>query len=406
MRRQLALLSYAAAALGRHRLRTFAIGLGLVCIAAYVAVVLMLVDSLRAEYTSGVDALPDLTVQRLVAGRPALIDADRIDLVRGLRGVARVEARVWGYLFFPTLSGNLTVVGADLGDSTVREDLGLLLADGRAPRPPKKNEEIAGPHDDTLYEAAVGLSLAQLIGLEVEDGISLTVAGQQTHLDIVGMFDAQSAIYDGDVIFTDKAAAHRLLNVPETQAVDLAIWLHTPDESTVMARKLAETFDDARIIDRTLLARAYDLTFNTRGGTVAALLFPAVLAFLLLAWERLTSVSARTRREIGVLKAIGWETTDILTTRLWESGLLALVATAVGVIFAYFFVFVAGAPLVWDAIVGWSSAYPAMTLTPTVGVSQLLGLVSLLVVPYVAVSLIPAWRAATLPASVAVRGVG
>jgi hypothetical protein len=39
--------------------------------------------------------------------------------------------------------------------------------------------------------------------------------------------------------------------------------LSTPDEATVAARKIAELMPNARIVDRQLMSRTYDLTFDT-----------------------------------------------------------------------------------------------------------------------------------------------
>ena len=49
-----------------------------------------------------------------------------------------------------------------------------------------------------------------------------------------------------------------------------------------------------------------------------------MLAFAILAWDKASGLSAEEKREIGILKAIGWETGDIIRMKLWESLLIAL----------------------------------------------------------------------------------
>jgi hypothetical protein len=44
----------------------------------------------------------------------------------------------------------------------------------------------------------------------------------------------------------------------------------------------------------------------------------AILAFAILAWEKASGLSADEKREIGILKAIGWETGDVLKMKFWE----------------------------------------------------------------------------------------
>ena len=56
------------------------------------------------------------------------------------------------------------------------------------------------------------------------------------------------------------------------------------------------------------------------------------------------------------------------------------------------------------ALFGWSAIYPVLNLTPAVDLMQLLSLMAWIVVPFVALSVVPAWRAAVVPAGEAVRG--
>jgi len=200
------------------------------------------------------------------------------------------------------------------------------------------------------------------------------------------------------------ADARTLLGVPEGMATDVAISLTTPDEAHALAGRIAEALPGARILERDLLRRTYELTFDARGGLVAAALLPCLAALLLLAWERLTGLGEAERREIGVLKAVGWETSDVLAARTWESGIVALSGTAAGLLLAYLYVFVAGAPGLASSLFGWSALYPPLALAPAIDAAELASILGGVVIPFVAVSLVPAWRAAMLDPDAAMRG--
>ena len=153
------------------------------------------------------------------------------------------------------------------------------------------------------------------------------------------------------------------------------------------------------------MSRTYDLTFDTRGGMMGAMLLSALVAFLILAWDRLTGVGPGERREIGVLKAVGWRTGDVLIARLWENTVIALYGAVPGILAAYGYVFLARAPGLDEVLLGWSSIYPALRLTPAVDPGQFLVLLCLVVIPFVAASLVPAWRTATHDPHSLLRGV-
>jgi ABC-type lipoprotein release transport system permease subunit len=385
VKRQLALLDFAMGSLRRRRGKSLALTLGLAFVVGLFASALLLTDALEREYARDVAAMPDLTVQRLVAGRPALLDADAAAALEDIPAVRRVEPRVWGYHFFRAIEANVTIVGVEAEPA-----LEQAVAEGRLPR-------AAG-------EVAVGLALSELLGLRVGDELGLPVAGEVRFSEVVGTFGKASALRSADLIVATPSHARTLLGVPEGMATDLAVDLTTMDEAPIVTERIGERIAGARVLDRRLLRRTYELTFDTRGGLLAALLVPALAAFLLLAWERLTGLGDAERREIGVLKAVGWGTGDVLAARLWESAAIAGAGATLGLVAAYAYVFWAGAPGLADALLGWSAIQPPMALSPSLDPVQAFALLGAVVVPFVAVSVVPAWRAAMIDPDRAMRG--
>ncbi|MCU0934495.1 MAG: ABC transporter permease, partial [Gammaproteobacteria bacterium] len=117
-----------------------------------------------------------------------------------------------------------------------------------------------------------------------------------------------------------------------------------------------------------------------------------------------SGLSAEERREIGVLKAIGWDTGDVLRMKLWEGAAVSLTAFLAGYVLAYAHVFWAGAPLLAPLLKGWAVLYPEFRLIPHVAPTEILALFALTVVPYTAVTLVPTWRAAVADPDAVMRG--
>jgi lipoprotein-releasing system permease protein len=161
-----------------------------------------------------------------------------------------------------------------------------------------------------------------------------------------------------------------------------------------VAEKVLERLPDSRVILREEMQRTYDAIFDWRSALVLLPLSGALLAFAILAWEKASGLSADERREIGILKAVGWETRDVLRMKLWEGGLLSLLAFLFGTVAAYWHVFGLSAPLLAPVLQGWSVLYPDFRLTPAIEGGQLLALFFLTVFPYLVATLVPVWRAA------------
>ena len=103
-------------------------------------------------------------------------------------------------------------------------------------------------------------------------------------------------------------------------------------ELATLAEKIVDRFPDTRPILKSEMLRTYDSIFDWRGGMMLVMMIAAVLSFIIFAWDRATGLSAEERKEIGILKSIGWETSDVLLLKFWEGAVISLSAFFFGVI--------------------------------------------------------------------------
>jgi ABC-type lipoprotein release transport system permease subunit len=376
------ILAFALRALARRKARAFALGGGLAFAVALVAAVVFLTESLRAEAERAHAAHPDIVVQRLVGGRPTTISAADAAKLTDIPSVRAVTPRVWGYVFLPSLQGNVTIVGTSKGAQPLSVGNGVL-AEGRDLTP--------GAH-----EMIAGAELARFLGMRPGDELGLPTSNPDARaLKLVGTFRSSLDLYTADVLVCDEDDARALLVLPPGDATDLAISLSNAAEARVVARTITERLPGARVIERDLLARVYHLAYGRRAGFVLGASIPAILALPVLAWDRASGLGPDERKEIAVLKAVGWSTSDVLWAKLFESLLVAASATALGLLLGYAWIFWLGAPGLRPALVGWSVLYPRAALTPAVDVAQLLGISLAVMGPFALLSIVPAWRAAT-----------
>lgn len=382
------LFAFALRALRRRAGKSLALGGGLVFAVALLGAVTMLTGALRAEAERTRAASPDLVVQRLVGGRPTTVAVADAAAVADLAAVRSVTPRVWGYVFVPALQGNVTVVGVAKGGDPLA---GAALAAGRAPNP--------GAH-----EAVLGLGVARALAMRLGDALALPSANAKPPaLTLVGTFAGPTDLYTADVVLCDEDDARAVLGYAAEQATDLAVTLATPDEAPIVARDVVARIAGARVLDRTQLARVYHLAYGRRAGFVLAAALPALLALLVLAWDRASGLGESERREVAMLKAIGWTTREVLLAKLVESLMVGGVATALGLVLGYAWVFWLGAPGLAQAMVGWSVVYPESALTPAVDGADLLGAALAVLGPFTLLSIVPAWRAAIVDPADAMR---
>jgi len=120
----------------------------------------------------------------------------------------------------------------------------------------------------------------------------------------------------------------------------------------------------------------------------------ALAAFIILAWDKATGISGDEKHEIGILKSIGWDTTDILELKFWEGLVISFTAFLLGTTIAFVHVFYLQATLLASVMKGWSVLFPDFRLIPFVNIYQIFIIGFLTVVPYIASTVIPSWKAA------------
>lgn len=362
--RQRYLLDYTVAALQRRRAKNLGLLAVYTTLVFLVASVMLFSHGLKREAAVLLEGAPEVLVQKLTAGRHDLIPAAHVSALRGIRGVRRVEGRLWGYHFDPVVAANYT----------------LMV--------PSDRELRTGT-------AVLGNGVAEARGAGVGDVLSLrTNDGRALPLQVVEVMPNASARVAADLLLLSESDFLAITGMASGFYTDIALSVAHPREVRTVAEKVLNLLPDSRPILREEILRTYAAVFDWREGLILVLLASCGLAFAILAWEKSSGLSADERREIGILKAVGWDTGDVMRMKLWEGTLLSLLAFLTGFALAYAHVFTLGAPLFASALRGWAVLYPDVRLTPAIDGLQLVGLFLLTVVPYTAATLIPVWRAA------------
>ena len=375
--RQRYLVDYAMAAMARQRARNLGLLLVYTLLTAVLASVLLLGSAMRREAAAMLQDTPDVVLQGMRMGRHEMSRAADVDKLVGLRGAHAVQGRLWGYLYDTASGANYTLQVPAAPASS------LVLAKG---------------------EVVLGEGVARLRQVQVGGPVFLvSPSGVALNLKLKAVLPAATALVSSDLVLLSEADFRRFFQLADDEYTDIALRVRNPKEIAKVAEKAGIALRQHRVITREDLLRTYEAIFSWREGMLLALLSGALLAFAILAFDKASGLSAQERRDIGILKAIGWDTGDILRMKLWEATLVSLTAFALGLGLAYVHVFVFSAPLIEAVLKGWSVLYPRFALTPTVDGLQLATLALLTVLPYLAAVTVPVWRAASADPDAAMR---
>ena len=385
MTKHIKIIEYALSSLLRRKYKSLALIAAFTLTVAALASILFLTTSLKIEASHVLASAPDLIVQKTAAGRHDLIPIEYTKMIRKIPGVGAVSSRYWGYYYDALTEANYTILGAEDGAGT------LELLEGRLPV--------------RSGECAVGAGVAEVRGTE-SGGELILVNSRNTGVlfEVVGVFQAASSMLTNDLIVLTNDAINGFFGFPPDRATDIAVEVYNSNEVQTIASKVKRILPDSRPITKSELVRTYDMVFHWRSGMMLTLFSAAVIAFCILAWDKATGISAEEKQEIGILKAIGWDTSDVLALKFWEGLIIAMTSFLAGIIAGFVHVFFFDASILAPVIKGWSVLFPNFHLTPHIDAYQVFIMGFLTVTPYVASTIIPAWKAAITDPETVMRG--
>lgn len=398
----------ALTSLARHRLRSFVVVCCLVVtIVPYVALS-AIAAALQRDARISLAEGADLYVSASEFGEPMSVPIGAVEDVLAIDGVEAVAPRVVGRVTLGKENVEAIVVG--------------VAADRLLPQTKCVNGRLAQP--GPALELALGSQLARRLRLKPGDYIPpfYQSRGGDRVGKVVGVFESQVSVWESNVMLTSIDRAAEIFDDPG-RATELLVWCR-PGYSDAVRGQILRTLafdaaerrsadadgEDARVGGRQLrplVVAKSDLQAGIPAGMAyregifqGLFLIAFVCAMLVVLVTSGIGLSER-RREIGILKAIGWQTDTLLLRASLESLILALLASCVSLLLAYFWLAEGGGRGI-DALLlpGRDGASPAPYLlfpTPTLlafGVSTVVVMTG---------TLVSTWRAAIASPSVAMR---
>lgn len=383
------LLEYAINSLLRQKFKNIFITVILTILIFLLSSVFFISSSLRYELQSTVEALPEIVVQNIKAGRHYDIDTQRADSILEITGVNDVVARVWGYYYFANAGVNFTIVGIDEYEQQYKNSL----------------SEVSKKMDFSLPSMYLGNGVKNVMKKNYykEYFNFIKPDGRLKKVMIAGVFDGDTQLESNDMIVMNKQDVREIFDIDDNKATDLVVKIANVDEIPTVAAKIKQLFPDTRVITKNDLKISYQNIFDYKSGVYLALFIISLFTFFIIIYDKLSGLSSEEKKEIGILKAIGWRIEDVLKEKFYEGFIVSVFSYLVGITLAYVFVYLFQAPLLQNIFTGYSALKTSFELT-FVYDTQTLATIFFLSVPiYIAATIIPSWRSATLEADEVMR---
>jgi ABC-type lipoprotein release transport system permease subunit len=337
-------------------------------------------SSMKYELNATLDSLPEIILQNTKAGMNSTIDENLVLRVLELEGVQNAISRIWGYYYFESAGVYFSLMGVDEFESQKSVSL-----------------------DSTSMLIGNGVKRVLFKNYYKDYFNFIKPDGSVKKVNIIGTFDTQTELESNDVILMNKENLRDLFGFKKDEATDIVVSVINNTEVPTVALKIKEAFPNLKVLTKDDMRVSYENIFNYKSGIFLAIFIIAFFTFFIIIYDRTSGLSSEQKREIGILKALGWRVEDILKAKLYEGLLLSLFSYILGIVLALAFVYFFHAPLLRDVFIGYSDLKPTFELVFVLDIQKLFLLFFLSVPIYVAATIIPSWRVATLDADEVMR---
>jgi len=387
MKKHVNLLLTAIGNIIRNRVRNVVLILCLIAVLFPFITAISISEGIRFQSLISVEEGADIYVTLDHYGSNAPIPLHYLPRFQRMEGVSKAIPRVVGRAYFADRLATIVGIPPEEISRSIR------LAQGKMLR--EKGEVV------------IGKALANAVHLQT--GVRFTLSPNPSKIfRVSGVFDSNMSIWSSNLILMTFEDASELF-LMRGMATDILIYT-APGHAQRLAREImtAATNRDSsepplRVQDKPLVRRYFQRGFDYKSGVFTAL-FTVAFAFAIPALLVISGFGQTERKkEIGVLKATGWQTQEVMEMATLENLVISLTSAPLAIL----------AAMVW--LKWFNGAFIAKFFIAEIGLmapfsvpSRFLPLASILAFLFAVVltmmgSLYPTWKTATVPPVEAMR---
>lgn len=344
--------------------------------------VLFISSSIRFTLEETLKVQPDFVVSRLQGGSAVPTPMVWGDELLDIYGVSKVTPRVYGRYFFQAKGRSFLIVGVDFLEEQSHQDLQKLIDKTDLKTFFEGSQMLVGEGVKAYLEAHF-----------YKDAYNfLTPDGTFEKVKLFKTLPSETRLIANDMMVMPIDLARKILGYADDEVSDITFSVPNPDEWDMMTDKLSALHYDLHVVNKKEVEKSYENLYNYKGGVFLILFLIVLSTFALILYQRYSMVYSTERRHIGLLRALGWSINDVLKFKFMETVIVVFVSFIFGVVIAYGYVFVLGAPLLKEVFLGGQNLENTLTLVPVIDLTVLSSIFIIYALPFIAAVLIPVWR--------------
>jgi putative ABC transport system permease protein len=348
--------------------------------------ILFISSTLKKEIFSTLDNQSDFVIQKINSGKIQDTPISWIDDFIKINGIENIQQRVYGQYYFMPENIYFTIVGIDLFEEAINKNIKDLLSVLNISDFLQKDSMLIGNGIKKIFDK-----------YHYFDSYDFKLFDNKiTNVKIFKDLPKEANIVANDLIIMDINLAKEILNIKEDEATDIVLNVPNNLERQNVKEQLILKHANTRILQKDNLKKEYENMFNYKGGIFLIFFIVVIVTFTLILYQRYSMISLGDKKEIGILKAVGWSIKDIIKLKIMENFIVAFMAFIIGVILSYIFVFIFNAPILRNIFIGSSNMQNDFIFNANIQINTLITLFLFFMIPFLSAILIPVWKVAII----------
>ena len=373
----------------KHKSKHIAIFIISILIVFLISSVLFISNSLKKEAFSTLENQSDFVIQKINSGKILDTPISWIEDFSSINGIKNTQQRVYGQYYFMPENIYFTIVGIDLFEENTNKNLRELLKILNISDFLKNDSMIIGNGIKKIFDK-----------YHYFDSYDFKLSNNKlTTVKIFKDLPQEANLVANDLIIMDINLAKIILNINEEDSTDIVLNVPNNLERQNIKEQLILKHSNIRILQKESLKKEYENMFNYKGGIFLVLFIVVIFTFILILYQRYSMISSNDKKEIGILKAVGWSIKDIIKLKIIENFIVGFMAFIIGIIISYIFVFILNAPILKNIFIGFSNIQNDFILNPNIDFTIIVTLFLFFIIPFLSAILIPVWKISIIDAN-------
>jgi len=346
--------------------------------------VLFLSSSIQNSITSTLKTQPDFILSKLQGANVVNTPIEWIDDISKIDGISQIMPRVYGRYLFEPKGKSFLIIGVDFFDEVNQKNLKKIIDDINLKEFFASDNMIVGDGvkrfmNNRFYKDKFSFKMPN---------------GEFKDIKIYKTIPKEANLISNDMIIMPIDLAKEIFGMKDNEVTDISFNVINNSEWDTIITKIHLLFYNVRVMNKDEISKSYTSLYNYKGGFFIILYLVTIITFMLILYHRYSMVLSSEKKDIGILRALGWSIKDILKLKFYETLLIIIISFILGVILAYIYVFIFNAPIIKDIFLGGGNLENNLSFIPTIEFGTLSSILIFYAVPFLASVLIPVWRVA------------